>query len=371
MRPLKYNQHSHKDFQTALKKNIRKYFHDTHQHMKGNTLMVVKVIFFVVWMLAGYVVLFSSKTFTGVLFGYLFSGTGALLTVISAGHDASHKALSKNQMVNRWFRYTWGLLGLSPYLWELKHHKSHHTFTNIIRYDQDISQSKLIRLNPAEPYARFHKYQKYYAPFVYLLFGLFAITWRDFALFRIKEYGITQIEHKRKVWVSLIMLKMIYFGLNLVLPLLIIPLPPGQIILAFLITVSLTGIYIILVLAIPHINRQTVFKCPPPDGILDTDWYTHAIDVTVDASPQSPWLNWFTGGLNTHTVHHLFPHICHIHYLHLTPIVKQTAKAFGLKYNQESLLHLIYDHFKLLTELGEDPEKASQYLQKQPQSPMA
>ncbi len=357
MQHLKYDMQKNKAFQLALKKNIKDYFTNTNQHIKGNGMMTFKVIFFIAWMVIGYWLLFSATSFIQTLLGYLVSSTGALLTVITVGHDASHKALSENKYVNKFFSYSWTLLGLSEYLWEAKHHHSHHSFTNIIDYDQDIAQSKLIRMNPRETYCLFHKYQKYYAPLLYIIFGFFAITYREFKLYSVREYGNTYSKHNLRLLFTILLMKVFYFGLNLALPLLLIPIPAWQIVLSFLLTVSVAGLYIVLVLAVPHINRKSVFKNPPKNGVIQTDWYSHALEVTVDSSPSSRFVNWFTGGLNTHIVHHLFPNICHIHYRNLTPIVAKTAQEYGLTYKADSFINLIKDHFLILAEFGESPVK--------------
>ncbi len=360
MMRLKYNTQRNQDFQKTLKQNIDQYFSDTGQSKKANALMAFKVTFFIIWMITGYLVLFTAQTFLQTLVGYLLSGTGALLTVITVGHDASHKALSRHPKVNQLFSHTWCLLGLSHYLWEAKHHHAHHSFTNVINYDQDISQTALIRMNPADTFRWYHKYQRYYVPFLYLVFGFFAVTYREFKLYFVKLYGNTYSRHGIKLLITIILMKVFYFGLNLALPLMLIPIPAWQVVLAFAIMIAMAGLYIVLVLAVPHINHHATFVEPPQSGKLDSDWYSHALDVTIDSSPSSRVISWFTGGLNTHTIHHLFPTICHIHYRQLTTILEQTAKEFGLNYKKEHFVTLIIDHFKFLADLGARPDSIGQ-----------
>ena len=171
MQTIRYRHDYHKAFQAALKQRVKQYFRDSGQDRTGNQLMWFKISFFVLWMLVGYVILFTASSFWQLLLGYLVSGSGSLLTVITVGHDASHKALSRHPWINRLWSHTWGLIGLSHYLWELKHHHAHHAFTNVIGYDQDIEQSALVRLNPSQPRRWFHRYQHLYTPFLYLIFA--------------------------------------------------------------------------------------------------------------------------------------------------------------------------------------------------------
>jgi linoleoyl-CoA desaturase len=362
--PLQYKADHNVAFQQTLNKRVKEYFRTTGQRRSGNGLMAFKVFFFLAWMVVGYALLYTAHTFGQTLLGYFLGISGVLLTVITTGHDASHQALFRSKRLNKLFSWTWGLLGLSTYFWEAKHHHSHHHFTNIIGYDQDLSQSKLIRFNPRNPYYWFHRYQRFYAPFLYLFFGFFAVTYREFKLYGIREYGVWHSRHGRKELLIILLGKVYFFMVNLILPLVLIPIPAWQIVLCFVLNVAFVGLYIVLVLAIPHINLQSIFKESAPEGTMEVDWFTHAIEVTVDASPDSWLVNWFTGGLNTHVVHHLFPGICHIHYRALTPIVAETAREYGLPYKETTFPRLIRDHFRMLAELGKGPHAGEAFLKK-------
>jgi linoleoyl-CoA desaturase len=41
----------------------------------------------------------------------------------------------------------------------------------------------------------------------------------------------------------------------------------------------------------------------------------------------------YIGGLNYQIEHHLLPHICHLNYPRLAPIVRATCAEFGIRYN--------------------------------------
>ena len=58
------------------------------------------------------------------------------------------------------------------------------------------------------------------------------------------------------------------------------------------------------------------------------------VKTTADFAQNNIFLNWFVGGLNFQIEHHLFPHICHVHYKKLSKIVKETAQEFNLPYNE-------------------------------------
>ena len=52
---------------------------------------------------------------------------------------------------------------------------------------------------------------------------------------------------------------------------------------------------------------------------------SHQLKTTCNFGTKSRLLNWYSGGL-TQIEHHLFPHICHVHYPDISPIVRQTAE---------------------------------------------
>jgi linoleoyl-CoA desaturase len=51
-------------------------------------------------------------------------------------------------------------------------------------------------------------------------------------------------------------------------------------------------------------------------------------------------------------VHHLFPGVCHAHYIPLSEIIKQTAAECGLTYREVTMGQAIASHFRLLKRMG-------------------
>ena len=56
------------------------------------------------------------------------------------------------------------------------------------------------------------------------------------------------------------------------------------------------------------------------------------VESTVDFAPHNRLLSWYIGGLNYQIEHHLLPHICHMNYPRLAPIVRATCEEFGVRY---------------------------------------
>ena len=55
--------------------------------------------------------------------------------------------------------------------------------------------------------------------------------------------------------------------------------------------------------------------------------------TTKDFATDSWFWTVFTGVLNHQTVHHLFPGIIQSHYPKIRPIIAETCKEFGVRYN--------------------------------------
>ncbi|MFM7193869.1 MAG: hypothetical protein ACKOYP_03685, partial [Bacteroidota bacterium] len=59
---------------------------------------------------------------------------------------------------------------------------------------------------------------------------------------------------------------------------------------------------------------------------------------------------------HTHLARHLFPHICHVHYRALTPIIRKVLNKHGIQYQGEPAWKLLLSHFRALRMLGLRPE---------------
>jgi linoleoyl-CoA desaturase len=128
---------------------------------------------------------------------------------------------------------------------------------------------------------------------------------------------------------------------------------PWTVVLAFLSMHFVTGLSISLVFQSAHITPNVSFPLPDSNGNLDSERLVHQLETTCNFAPKSPLLSWMVGGLTNQIEHHLFPNISHVHYRKIAPIIKQTAKEFGLPYySNGSFISAIIKHFIMLRELG-------------------
>ena len=106
-----------------------------------------------------------------------------------------------------------------------------------------------------------------------------------------------------------------------------------------------------------HSVEGTRHPLPDANGNIENAWAIHQLNTTVNFSTGNKFLTWYLGGLNFQVEHHLFPKICHVHYPHLSPIVKQTAAEFGIPYLENRTFGIaLRSHFSLLKKLGKLPD---------------
>jgi len=354
MKAAEYNEPIYK----ALKECVKKYFEDKRNSRFADGVFWIKALFFIMMPVAGYLILlsFGAISLLIVAVSYLLLNAGSTLLVVNLAHDASHQSLSKKKTVNNILSYTWNIMGISKILWEIQHHRSHHNHTGIPRRDVDVDENFWIRYSPTHSYRSYYKYQHLYAPFLYMLFGIFVVYIKDFVMLfsnKLNDYGIEKLP-RYFLW-RLIWTKLLYILISIVIPVLVLPYAWWQVLIIYLATLSIASGSMLIVLVIPHINEYAVTHEKDVSIKNQDDWALHQLSSNIDSSANSQWLNWLLGGLNTHLVHHIFPNICHIHYLKLTRAIKQTLKERGIPYKERSFVSGVTDHFKFLRLMGMKP----------------
>ena len=120
------------------------------------------------------------------------------------------------------------------------------------------------------------------------------------------------------------------------------------------------GLVLNLVFTWAHEVEETIFFLPSEENnIIENEWSIHQVETTVNLSCNK-FLSWFLGGLNFQIEHHLFPHICHVNYPAIAPLVEKTCQEYGIKYQKhQSILSAISSHFRFLRHLGMSKEYSS------------
>lgn len=342
----------------ALQECIGHYFAEKGISRYANRSFWIKMTVILLSIVAGYCILLTigERSLLIVLACYLLINLGSTLFVVNVAHDASHHSISKNKSVNHFLSFSWNVMGISKYLWDIQHHFSHHNHTGVPHRDVDIDETVWIRYSPTHRYRAHFRYQHLYAPFLYLLFGIFVIFIKDFIMLysdKLRSFGVKRLP--RFFVVQLIATKLLYVFISLILPVLLLPFSWWQVLIIYIITLGVSSGSMLVVLVIPHINEFAVQHENKVAIKNQDDWVMQQIHSSIDSSPGSKWLSWLLGGLNTHLVHHLFPNICHVHYRELTTMIRQKLSERGIPYTERSFATGVTDHFKFLEKMGMKP----------------
>jgi linoleoyl-CoA desaturase len=294
-----------------------------------------------------------------LIFGlYIISGFGMAGIGMGVMHDAIHGSYSKNRKINKFLGYTMNLIGANATVWRIKHNVLHHTFTNIDEADDDLNAPFFLRFTPNAKRYWIHRYQHLYVWFFYGLSTLLWVTTADFKrLIKYKKMGFVEGNNKfAKEMIKVAGWKLIYYSYALVLPLIMVPLSPWVVLLAFFMMHFVTGVSLSTVFQTAHVMPSAEFPLPDKNGLIANDWSVHQLATTSNFSPKSRFFSWIIGGLNFQIEHHLFPNVCHVHYKKISGIVAETAREFGIPYNtHRTFVAAIADHIKMLRRLG-NPE---------------
>jgi linoleoyl-CoA desaturase len=318
--------------------------------------ILVKALIFGGGALAAYSGILFSGLPSPALFGFaVIYQLAALFLAINLGHDAVHDALTPNPRVNRLiYLATFTLLGVDGRLWFLRHRKSHHVFPNVLGCDADIDDNPFVRLSPHHPWRPHHRFQHFYAPFLYTLVAVHSIAVQDFVYLRKKRLAnLRNLQHTPGQLCGFFLRKAIYFMLCLGLPISLLVLPAWQIVLGWLGATAIMSLTFVALLIGTHFAEETTFPQVDEEGRLPRGWAEHALATSVDWSPESRLVHFFTGGFNAHVTHHLFPNYCHLHYREIDPLVKAAAQRHGLQVASTNLCGLVVSHWRFLKRLSQ------------------
>ncbi|HEV8292971.1 MAG TPA: acyl-CoA desaturase [Tepidisphaeraceae bacterium] len=342
------------EFQVELRRRVDEFFQRTGRRRRDVPQMYFKTAILLTSFAAIYVLLvFVVRTWwqalpVAILFGLITAAIG-----FNIQHDGEHQAYSEHAWVNKLMALTLDLIGGSSYRWHYKHNVLHHTYVNITDEDPDITLGMLARLTPHQKRYWFHRLQHFY---IWPLYGLFVIKWqvfddfRDLIRGRIGEHRIP----RPRGWdlVGFIVGKLVFFTLALVIPLLLHR--PWVVFLYYGIVGAVLGSVLSVVFQLAHAVEDAEFPMPMEGtSNMENAWAIHQVETTVDFARRSRVAAWLLGGLNFQIEHHLMPRICHVNFPALSPIVEETCREFGVKYNEHRSFRAgLASHFRWLREMG-------------------
>jgi linoleoyl-CoA desaturase len=267
-------------------------------------------------------------------------------------HDASHHAYSNKGWVNRVAASSLDVIGGSSYFWHWKHVVFHHNYANIYRYDTDIDLGTLGRLAPQSRRLPIHAFQHWY---FWILYGVLVIKWNLYDDFRVALQGRIG-EHRYRPMrggqlAIFIFGKVAFFTIAFGIPLWFHS--AGVVALFYILIAIIAGMVMSVVFQLAHSVEEASFPQPQTPGKMDKPWAAHQVETTVNFARNSTLAYWLFGGLNFQIEHHLFPRICHINYPFIAPVVEETCRDFGIRYNvHDSFGQGVVSHFRWLRRMG-------------------
>lgn len=346
-----------KEFQKTLRKRVNSYFKERNIDRYGNRAMKVKTIFMLsLYFIPFFLILTNVLPGAWALLGYALMGFGMAGIGLSVMHDANHGAYSRNRSFNDWVGRVVMIVGGFDTNWRIQHNVLHHSYTNVEGMDEDIDPGGVLRFNPHAPKKSFHKYQHYYAWFLYGLMTLIWATTKDFKqIYRYEKMDLfkTQGTTFRKEMTRLIIYKVLYYAYVVGIPL-ALGISPWIILGGFLIMHFIAGFILGIIFQPAHVMETSEFPQPEnPADVVKNGWAEHQLRTTTNFAPKSKWFTWYVGGLNFQIEHHLFPNICHVHYHKISDIVKKTAQEYNLPYNSHpTFIGALKEHGRMLKKLG-------------------
>jgi linoleoyl-CoA desaturase len=341
-------------FPKVLRLRLDRFFADQKISPKADTVMWSKIAIGLAVLAGSWtaIYLFRPGLWTFVAL-YLLGGLAQTFLMLNIAHDSNHNAISSRAFVNKTLNYVFDLCGVNSYMWRILHHRGHHSCVNLHGEDDALSGRGIFRFTPHQARTPWHRFQHVYALFVYAMFSIDYVFFRDFQcfFFPTHEY-LKRARHPWREYALLFAGKALYLSYMLVLPVLVLGKSPLLVAGAFLLVHLVVGLSVTLVFQTTHTIESTYF--PVSRGEFDNGVY-HIFATTADYATENPVVDWLTGGLNHHIVHHLCPHVCHTHYRQLTRIARETAAEFGVAYRQHpTMTRAIRHHLILLKQLGNE-----------------
>jgi len=359
-KPLRFSRKDQQEFFQTLRKRVNAHFDEKKVSKTANFRMYFKSLFMLALYFAPFVLILtlSLPVWGGILL-YVAMGFGLSGIGLSIMHDANHGSYSHNKIINRMMGGTLNLVGASSFTWKIQHNVLHHTYTNIYEMDEDIHDKPFLRLSPYGKYKSYHKFQHWYAIALYSLSNISWVIMKDFR--QLREYNQSGMTERngfdpKKETIFMIANKLFYFGYIIALPI-ALGLPWWLTLLGFVIMHMLAGALVTIIFQLAHVVEGPGHHEPHPSGTMENTWAIHQLETTANFAHYNPVISWFVGGLNYQIEHHLFPHICHVHYKGMSKIVKDTATEFGLPYYENKwFFSAVASHLRVLKEFGKAPE---------------
>ena len=249
--------------------------------------------------------------------------------------------------------FTLGVLGGSPFMWNMKHNIVHHAFTNIDGVDDDLDAKPFLRMASTQKYYKMYRFQHWYFWIFYCFLHFYWSFVSDYKKYFTGKIGDIPIK-KMSVQdhINFWFFKLIHYSLFLVIPIITIGFSAWLV--GFLCFTAVAGFILSIVFQLAHTVEHTHF--PVPDVItnkVEDEWAIHQLKTTANFATKNKVISWLVGGLNFQIEHHLFPKVSHVHYPQISKIIKSACAEFGVEYVEyRRMSQAVVSHVAYLKQMG-------------------
>ncbi|MBL0183040.1 MAG: fatty acid desaturase [Chitinophagaceae bacterium] len=283
---------------------------------------------------------------------YIFLGLMLVIIFLNLIHEASHNTLFRGKKNNQRYMLLFDIIGANSYMWNKRHVKLHHNYTNVDGWDSDIEKSKFLKVHPLDGKKTVHHYQH----LLIFLYPLFITNWfllRDFKDFFNPGMIVRKLgDPSRREYIKLFFFKFFFVGYLAVLPALLTTFNLGQTALALFIMLLSAGFFALMVLLPPHVNTSNQFPIVSGDMKLQQSWLMHQLNTTNDVTTTNWFIKYVMANCNFHIAHHLFPNISHVYAKEVTDAIIKYNRQAGLPYRSYPLFTTLRNHYRLIRSNG-------------------
>lgn len=304
----------------------------------------------------------------------------------SISHDGNHGGFSRHQRVNSLAGLVLDALGGSSFTWKVKHNRAHHTYPNIVGYDDDLDAPPAARFASDQPYKWWYRGQHIYLWLMYCVVTTRWLVWGDFeGIFRNRigrfnvvppikaDIGWRRLDNRltRSVWRftvdgrlklfgRVVAWKLFFGAWALGLPLYLHSEHWRAVLVIYAVTMAIFSFLLTITFQLAHCTDEAEFtsEADAKSGKFPNAWAEQQVLATVDFCPNNRVLTWFLGGLNFQVIHHLFMRRPHTLYPEIAKIVGEVCARHGLEYKvHQRLSTAVWAHVKHIYRMGQPPAR--------------
>jgi fatty acid desaturase len=291
--------------------------------------IIVELILHTVNTLAGIAWFVVSDSWIQSIMALLISALG-LLGVATNTHTSAHGATSESKWINHaltYFGYPFMLM-LSATYWHHKHNIVHHPVPNVIGEDADADLSPYFALT-ADQYMRASTWRKRWYDIQWLFFP-FALAASGFNVQLASwSYLMTHLldpeKRTAKHWLDLAVM-LLHIVAWIIVPSFFFN--PVDVVCLYTIRFVLMGYAMFAAFAPAHFPEEAQAAA---QNQRNHDYVLIQTVNTINFKT-GPIGRFLCSGVDYQIEHHLFPHISHVHYPTIAPMVKEYCEAHGYPY---------------------------------------